>query len=353
MKYTNKKWLGKGKHKIGRSTKPMVKKSNRKPVTLGRTIKKEVNYNGPTATCAQVESCVLSNTNIESWVNNLINTNQTTVSINADIIDLLNRVDVLETAWYITCADLSSCPDFISLEDRIADLENESNYFYQEVYTIGGGLHTQRDALWFWPWFIITDNPWDNRTDITIDPAYLGWGGSVTDTNNYVTAWSYSDVSKLITLSRIWLSDVTIDMSSISTADELVKVGSTGTARYLNTDDFVDSWFDIEVKKQMSIISDSAWLKLYGDELTPWANMLYGTDGSWAKGRVPNNDAGQLSYTVTLQNTLVVNHWLDKFPSVVCVNSSWELIEAEVTYTDSNNFTVDWTPVFTGTVYLT
>lgn len=337
-------------------------------------------------TCSEIQTCM------DPIVNSLdgrISNNQT------DISNMNTRISNLEALPHHEHANMSALNNVTDVGGWQNFLADDWSYkplprvsYYQQVRS-NWNYVVERSTLNFDSIFTVTDDATNWYTTIGIDPAMLWGGGWVADgnnyvvsgiyndgtktlslsrlglsdvnidmsslstENNYVTWWTYNQATETITLTRQWLPDVDIDVSSMDTVDELVKVWSTGVARHLNTDDFVDNGTDIEVKKQMSIVSDSAWLKLDGDELIPWPNMLYGTDDGGVKTWVPNNDAGQLEYSVTLQNTLTVNHNLGKFPSVLCIDSSGKEIIADVTYNDNNSFVVDWLPAFTGTVYLT
>lgn len=50
--------------------------------------------------------------------------------------------------------------------------------------------------------------------------------------------------------------------------------------------------------------------------------------------------------------TWVINHNLDKYPSITIVDTSGNIVEGEETFTDSNNVTIVFTASFAGKAYL-
>lgn len=54
----------------------------------------------------------------------------------------------------------------------------------------------------------------------------------------------------------------------------------------------------------------------------------------------------------TASNTWDINHDLNKFPSVIVVDSAGTLVQGEITYTDSNNISINFSSAISGKVYL-
>ena len=52
------------------------------------------------------------------------------------------------------------------------------------------------------------------------------------------------------------------------------------------------------------------------------------------------------------QSVWVINHNLNKFPSVTVVDTAGSIILGEITYTDKNNLTLTFSAAFKGTAYL-
>jgi len=224
------------------------------------------------------------------------------------------------------------------------------SYFYQNVRS-NSNYVIPRPNLNFASIFSVTDDPTNEQTTISIDPAYLG--GWTSGSDDYVSSGTFSSWSNTITLNRVLGWNVFIPLTWLATTDEFVKVGATWASWYLNSNDFENNGTDIEIKKQMSIVSDNAGLRLDGDEETPGTNMLYGTDGAGTKWRVANTTTWQQSFAATLQNVVAAPHNLGKFPAVLCLdNMGEEVMPGWVHYTNDNNITVSFSPAFTGTVYI-
>ena len=226
---------------------------------------------------------------------------------------------------------------------------------YQTIYTTWFGSHTQREWLAFWPEFIITDDAGNNRTTITIDPAYLGgWGwGWVADGNDFVVSGAYAPLTNTLTLTRNGWGVITIPFTWMTSTDELVKIWTTWTARYLNTIDFEDNGVSIDVKKQMSIVSDASWLKLENDETSPDIGDAYKVWPGWQKWRYPDAWSSQIVLNETLKNTVTHAHNLNKYPTVLCIDhNNDKIIPGNINYTDLNNIEVTFMPAFTGSVVI-
>lgn len=218
------------------------------------------------------------------------------------------------------------------------------------VITSNGVSYPQRDAIEFdWSYFIVVDDDINNRTIIR---TIATWGGSTPTPDDYVNAASLNTSTNILTLSRALWGTVTVDLSPLAgpSTDELVKVGSWGTARYLNTNDFEDNGTDIEVKKQMSIESDNAWLKLVNDEDAPGANRIYGTDASGNKGWLLNTGI-ETSVSVTSVNTYTFSHWLNKRPNIVAEDSSGNWVAFGARTVNANTTELTFSPAFTWTIY--
>ena len=102
----------------------------------------------------------------------------------------------------------------------------------------------------------------------------------------------------------------------------------------------------------MSIDADAAGLKLVNDSATPGINRYYGTDGAGVKGFHVVPGASQIIQNVFAQNTLTVAHNLNKYPTVLCLETptNKQVIPAEVVYVDTNNVTIQWLSAFSGRV---
>jgi len=212
------------------------------------------------------------------------------------IIDMLNDIDILQEqvanligGWStaFTCNDVMACSWIINMQNS---LENAYN-----------------------------DSSWNSSTQ-TITFNQIDWG---TDT-----------------LVLTWL-----------TTDELVKVWAWWTARYLNVNDFSETSTDIIIKKQMSIDSDVAWLKLINDQTTPWNNKKYWTNATWVKGRYDDSWV-EVSTSVTAQISVTYAHNLNKRANVICLDSAgYEVLPATKLYIDANTVTCTFNPAFTWTIY--
>jgi len=301
-------------------------------------------------TCTDVQNCM--QTTVDG-----INASLSSHASNLSTLD--TRVGNLEGMDHHTHANKSVLDNITNWWSQYRYLAEDGTYrdlphavHYQHVRS-NGNYVVERWTLNFDSIFTVTDDSVNWYTTIGIDPAVLWGGGWVADGNNYVTNWYYTAGTQTLTLDRLGLAAINIDLSSVVSTDELVKVGAAGTGRYLDEWDFTDNGTSIEIKKQMSITDDSNGLMLDWDEATPWVNMFYWTDNSGVKGRVPN-PSGQIEYTATLQNTVNAPHNLGKFPSVICVEDSTnEIVEPwTIEYTDQNNLVVSFSPVFTGRVYV-
>jgi hypothetical protein len=92
------------------------------------------------------------------------------------------------------------------------------------------------------------------------------------------TAWVLTDDSP-ITWSQIGGSTYTDEQAQDAIG---AMIADTDTVDFTYTDATPE--LKADVKKQMSITSDSSGLKLSGDSATPGNNKVYGTDGSGVKG---------------------------------------------------------------------
>jgi len=188
-----------------------ITKSKRIPLAVRVTKKTTIN-NWPITTCNDVAGYVDNCGALQNAILNRFNNSSRATIITGNSADIVN----LEWAWYMTCADLITCPAFIALQATVTNISNNvtalGTPFYQTIYTTGFGAHAQREWLAFWPEFIITDDDVNDRTIIQIDPAYF-WGGSAVD--DYVVSWSYSSITKNLTLVRNLWGTVVIDLSWI------------------------------------------------------------------------------------------------------------------------------------------
>jgi len=305
----------------------------------------------PTGTldCTFVQNCM--QTTID-WINTtLVNLQSESSQHNIRLTNLESHVSEFHS--HSNKALLDSLTDtwwaeFYLWEDgNYHQIPLSSDIFYQYIQQ-GNVDAPQRRALAFSDDFQVTDDAVNNRTIITL----VGWSSGWSTTDDYVASWSYNSTSQVLRLTRTLWTNIDIDLSSIPNSDELVKVGNSGTARFLNNQDFEDSWSDIIINKQRSIISDINGIMLVWDLATPGNNMVYGTDVSGNKWWYAQTWL-EYSQTASSANSVTVAHNLGKHPVPACVDSAGDLVQpAWVTYTGANQLVVTFTTAFTGTIYV-
>ena len=332
--------------------------------------------------CTAVQSCMAST---------IATINTQITNINATLINHETRITNLE--WDTHSHANKSVLDWIR-DDLSPQSYLGGDWNYHTMSLLYTSWHIIRSNWINYPqrWYLefigthfqVQDDPSTNSTIISLNPAVVWWGGSTTDdyvisavfnTSNiltltrnlggvmnvdlsslavdeYVDTATYDPILHILTLWRNIGADLTVDLSTLSDTDELVKVWSTGTARYLGLNDFLDNWTEIEIRKQMSITSDTSWLMLVNDAASPGANMIYGTDGTGLKWWVPNT-WNEVSITLTWHTWLYVfNHGLGKRPNIVCEESTnWNRVFPGIRTIDANNTELTFSTAFTGTVY--
>lgn len=63
-------------------------------------------------------------------------------------------------------------------------------------------------------------------------------------------------------------------------------------------------------------------------------------------------DLNYIHYQDSPQDTWIIQHNLDKYPSVTVVNSAGEIVQADVTYLDSNSIRVEFIGAFAGKAFI-
>jgi len=232
-------------------------------------------------------------------------------------------LEVIQTQLDNICGTVTNCPIII-------DMLNDIDVLQEQVAILNGGWSTAFTCtdVMACSWIIDIQNSLEN--------AY----------NN--SSWDSS--IQTITFNQIdWGTD-TLVLTWITT-DELVKVWAWWIARYLNVNDFSDTSTDIIIKKQMSITSDVAWLKLINDQATPWNNKKYWTNATWVKGRYDDSWV-EVSTSVTAQISVTYAHSLNKRANVICLDAAgYEVLPATKLYVDANTVTCTFNPAFTWTIY--
>lgn len=85
------------------------------------------------------------------------------------------------------------------------------------------------------------------------------------------------------------------------------------------------------------------------------SNGLFSLDASYIISEFTLSGGGDKNFVYTQANpssTWVINHNLNKFPSVSAVNNNNIAVFGEVTYTDLNNLTINFSAGFSGKAYL-
>ncbi len=297
---------------------------------------------GWTMDCAWVHTCMAADINI---INNAISNNTSSIS------NHFLRIQNLE-------ADSHTHANYLALQwirnDLSANVYLGWDWDYHPMPAVAGTGHiiasnnnpvSQRLILDFSSNFAVTDDPINNTTHI----EYIWSWGSTPTPDEYVNWIGFDPMTNILTLTRALGSDLTQSLASLVNTDELVKVGPLGTATYLNINDFSPNGTDIEIKKQMSIVSDTNWLMLDGDELTPPDNTVYGKKG-WVKWWYPDT-GNEVNLPVVWVVSQVFNHGLNKRPNIVCENTAGDWVLFDANTTDSNTTVLTFSPAFTGTIF--
>lgn len=286
---------------------------------------------------------------VPMWVNNWVSCFRTAVILPTgtvdctfvqtcmqSIIDWINATTSLHTSQIINyetrVANLEALPQHahsnLSVLDWLIDSGAWSSYLWADWL-----YHPMSDRYWYynrieteWGWnfapeqvlafssdFTVVEDTANWRTIIQFNWAASGWTG--TDTNDYTTSWSYDPVTSNLTMVRTNWSFV-IDLSALQNDLE---------------DEYVTAM-----------------------NFNPLTNILTLTRnvGIDLTADLSSITFSETSVTVVAKATVTVNHNKWRHPSFVCTDIGWNLVTPwNILYSDSNNATLSFSPMFTWNIY--
>lgn len=247
IKYTTAKWLWKSTHRISKPQAPL-KKSARATVTWGRKIVKNITNTGPQASCNDVASFV---TNCGALQAALLNWFDWT-SWAALILDHDTRIITLENAWFITCADLPTCPTITNLQAQIntkitcADLATSCRETIEDIvwWMVTGSTQV---------WIQVSYNDLTWKIDFIIAPWC--W-----DFCNFVMSCQWIiDMMNDITDHEIRISALEVAINNIQTAWYITCATLTACAGFIDLDNRIDA-LEISMASICTSIMTCPWI---------------------------------------------------------------------------------------------
>jgi len=183
-----------------------------------------------------------------------------------------------------------------------------------------------------------------SSNSVTVDLSHL-------DTSNTINTNMAIDGSDVLTLTDSSAGTVTVDLSQLNTKNTSADIDSN-----TNILTITDSAGD-EVTADLSYLASSGSIATASINVNTNILTIADTDGNTITVDLShlddsaNADKNYVHNQIASSATWSVSHNLDKFVSVVIVDSAGSVVIGEITYIDTNNVTLNFSAPFSGKAY--